>query len=173
MTTVKIGQQPCCDQRFAQRLNTKHHQPLGNNIWCQSDCIGGSTPDKQSQSDAEGLQSLSNSLVCKFANNCHWVYKWRQISIILQSIGLQCVSLQLEVDFSSCHLVVFCTCHFTVKLPSCRNYVTICGGTSEYLFFNLWGSGWTMNVSTSCEFACMSTAVFIDLSVYCHILTKM
>lgn len=103
VTTVKIGQQPCCDQRFSQRLNTKYHQLLGNNIWCQSDCIGGSR--NLTQKDCNHSQTHW----WKFANNCHRVYKWRQIAIILQSIGLRCVSLQLEVDFRSCHLVVFCT----------------------------------------------------------------
>lgn len=38
-------------------------------------------------------------------------------------------------------------CDVAVKLPSCSNYVIICRGISA-LNLNLWGSGWTLNLSS-------------------------
>lgn len=78
----------------------------------------------------------------RFANKCSFIYKCRWITIWFQ-VSAVCIL----VIFLYKSLVAEQLCDVAVKLPSYSNYVIICGGISA-LNRNLWGSGWTLNVSS-------------------------
>lgn len=116
----------CSNQVVTQRLGNEHPQLQIKPIWFQG---------LHKKLEATFLTDWK-----RFPNKCGFIYKCRWITIWFPAVCILVIFLYKS-------LVAEQLCDVAVKLPSCNNYVIICGGISA-LNLNLWGSGWTLNVSS-------------------------